>query len=196
MSCIQPFRGIDLTRRSEPRIRTGICARTNSIHFFIEQLSDHFYLYTVNSWPRSTYVLGKLYVLSPLPYRSHAHIADRIRLFDRYSNTLLVSLNNRISIRDTYGARAGAVDRQDVAGSSVSNNSRSESPIETMITEIEKPQLDFMRQLEPVPETEIEEEWVIGELRGRHAIVSYLSYLEQLRDQRLQTSRDADCTNR
>jgi hypothetical protein len=28
---------------------------------------------------------------------------------DRYSNTLLVSLNNRISIRDTYGSRGGVV---------------------------------------------------------------------------------------
>ena len=103
------------------------------------------------------------------------------------------------STRDTYGARGGAVDRQDVAGPGISNNSHSKSPTGTMIAETEKPQVDFMRQLEPVPEVEIEE-WVIGELCGplcgRHAIVPYLSYLEQLRDQRLQTSHDANCTSR
>jgi hypothetical protein len=84
-------------------------------------------------------------------------------LFDRYSNTLLVSLNNRISIRDIYGARGGAVDCEDVAGPapSISNNSRPESTTETMITETEKPQEDIMRQLKPVPEAVIEE-WVIG----------------------------------
>ena len=89
-------------------------------------------------------------------------MTDRIRLFDRYSNTLLVSLNNRISIRDTFGARGGVLDCEDVAGPSISNNSRPVSTAETMIAETEKPQKDFMGQLEPVPEAEIEE-WVIGE---------------------------------
>jgi hypothetical protein len=105
-------------------------------------------------------------------------MADCIRLFDRYSNTLLVSLNNRISIRDTYGARGGVVasDCQDVAGPSISNNSRPESTTETVITESEKAQEDSMRQLESVPEAEIEE-WVIGESCGRH-VVPYFSYLE------------------
>ena len=108
----------------------------------------------------------------------------------RYSNTLLVSLNNRISIRDTYGARGGVVDCQNVAGPSISNNSRPES----MITETEKPQEDLMRQLEPVPEAEIEE-WVIGESCGRYIIVPSFSYLEQLRDPRLQTSPNTSRTN-
>ncbi|KAI0261479.1 hypothetical protein BGY98DRAFT_1053324, partial [Russula aff. rugulosa BPL654] len=48
------------------------------------------FLYFEENWYMCpTYVLGKL-----------------------YSNTLLVSLNNRISIRDTYGARGGVVDCQ------------------------------------------------------------------------------------
>jgi len=100
-----------------------------------------------------TYVLGKL-----------------------YSNTLLVSLNNRISIRDTYGARGGVADCQDVAGPSISNNSRPESPTETMITETEKPQQDFMRQLEPIPEAEMEaemEEWVIASRPASADIARY-----------------------
>ena len=59
-----------------------------------------------------------------------------MRLFDRYSNTLLVSLNNRISIRDTYG-RAGVVDCQDIADPDISNNFRSESMTGTMIAETE-----------------------------------------------------------
>jgi hypothetical protein len=67
-------------------------------------------------------------------------MTEHMRLFDRYSNTLLVSLNNRISIRDTYGARGGVVDCQNVVGSSISNNSSSESTTETMIAETEKPQ--------------------------------------------------------
>jgi hypothetical protein len=63
-----------------------------------------------------------------------------------------------------------------------------------MITETEKPQEDLMRQLEPEPEAEIEE-WVIGESCGRYIIVPYFSYLEQLRDPRLQTSPNTNRTN-
>jgi hypothetical protein len=85
-----------------------------------------------------------------------------------------VSLNNRISIRDTYGARGGVVDCQDVAGPapSISNNSRPEFTTETIITETERPQEDIMRQPEPVPEAEMEE-CVISPSRGRHIIVPY-----------------------
>jgi hypothetical protein len=104
-------------------------------------------------------------------------MTDRIRLFDRYSNTLLVSLNNRISIRDTFGAHGRVVDCEDVAGSSISNNSRPVSTTETVITETEMPQKYFMSQLEPIPEVDIEE-WVIGEPCGRHIIVPYFSYLK------------------
>jgi hypothetical protein len=57
-----------------------------------------------------------------------------------------VSLHNRISARDTYGARGGEFNCQDVTGwaPSISNNSRPESTTETMITETEKPQEDLM----------------------------------------------------
>ena len=82
-------------------------------------------------------------------------MADRVRLFDRYSNTLLVSLNNRISIRDTYGARGGVVDCQDVVGPSIGNNSRSESATKTVIAGTEKPQKDLTGP--PVVETEVRE---------------------------------------
>jgi len=96
-------------------------------------------------------------------------MAECTRLFDRYSNTLLVSLNNRISIRDTYGARGGVVDCQDVAGPSNSNNSRSESNTETMIAETEKPQKDLMGQ--QVAETEVRE----SKSHDRHVMVPFFS---------------------
>jgi len=117
-------------------VETNLATTTVSIASFLMVV-----IYPDKNWyVCPTYVLGKL-----------------------YSNTLLVSLNNRISIRDTYGARGGVVasDCQDVAGPNISNNSRPESTTETVITESEKPQEDSMRQLEPVPEAEIEE-WVIA----------------------------------
>jgi len=98
-------------------------------------------------------------------------MAERMRLFDRYSNTLLVSLNNHISIRDTYGARGGVVDCQDVASPSISNNSRSESTTETMpvIAGTEKPMKDLMGQ--PVAETEVRE----SKSHDRHVMVLIFS---------------------
>jgi len=93
------------------------------------------FLYPDKNWyVCPTYVLGKL-----------------------YSNTLLVSLNNRISIRDTYGARGRVVDCHDVVGPSISNHSRSESATETrtVIAETENSQKDLMGQ--PVAETEVRE---------------------------------------
>jgi len=117
-------------------VETNLATTTVSIASFLMVV-----IYPDKNWyVCPTYVLGKL-----------------------YSNTLLVSLNNRISIRDTHGVHGGLVDCQDVAGPSISNNSRPKSTTETMITdsEIEKPQEDLMRQLEPVPEAEIEE-WVIA----------------------------------
>jgi hypothetical protein len=66
--------------------------------------------------------------------------------FDRYSNTLLVSLNNRISIRDTYGARGGAVDCQ-VA--TLPGSDRSEATTDVILMETEKHHKHPMRyQLE------------------------------------------------
>ncbi|KAF8486821.1 hypothetical protein DFH94DRAFT_2814 [Russula ochroleuca] len=76
-----------------------------------------------------TYVLGKL-----------------------YSNTLLASLNNRISIHDTYGTRGNVFDCQVV---SVPSSTCSEATKDTIILETEKPQEDLMKQ--PVAETEIKE---------------------------------------
>jgi hypothetical protein len=83
-----------------------------------------------------------------------------------------VSLNNRISIRDAYGAHGGLVGPQNVAdpGDSNTNSPCSESTTETMIAETEKPKEDLMRQLEPILE-EVEEEWVISESCGRLVMV-------------------------
>jgi len=51
-----------------------------------------------------------------------------------YSNTLLVSLNNRISIRDTYGAR-NAIDSQ---GPTFPTSSRSEATTDIMLFDADK----------------------------------------------------------
>ena len=63
-------------------------------------------------------------------------MVDLNTLFDRYSNTLFVSLNNRISIRDTYGARQ-AVDCQLTTSH---GDSRSEATMDITLLEVEKQQ--------------------------------------------------------
>ena len=67
--------------------------------------------------------------------------------FDRYSNTLLLSLNNRICIRDSYETRGKVFDCQVVT---VPINTRSEAIEDPVILEAEKTQEDLMRQ--PVAE--------------------------------------------
>ncbi len=78
--------------------------------------------------------------------------------FDRYSNTLLVSLNNRISIRDTYGAR-GAVE----VGSSPSSIGRSEATTDSILLESEKQQKQTMKC--PSTGVKVVTETVISESR-------------------------------
>jgi hypothetical protein len=80
-----------------------------------------------------------------------------------------MSLNNRISIRDTYGARQGVVDCQDVAAPNLSNNSRSESTTDAPIAETEKPQKDLVGR--PAAETEVRE----SKPHDRHVIVPIFS---------------------
>ena len=69
---------------------------------------------------------------------------------DRYSNTLLVSLNNRISIRDASEARGVVIDCQVEA---IPDRARSEATMDTIILEAVKPQEDLMKQ--PVAEFEV-----------------------------------------
>ena len=83
-------------------------------------------------------------------------------LFDRYSNTLLVSLNNRISIRDTYGARGGAVDCQ-VATLPGSARSVATGTTDVMLLETEKHQKLPMKL--PLAEADADER-VVSESRG------------------------------
>jgi hypothetical protein len=64
------------------------------------------------------------------------HMVDR-PLRDRYSNTLLVSLNNRISIRDGSRAQGGVIRRSRV-GSFPSNTAPSEGTAEIMLMDMEK----------------------------------------------------------
>jgi hypothetical protein len=81
--------------------------------------------------------------------------------FDRYSNTLLVSLNNRISIRDTYGAR-GAVE----VGLSPNSIGRSEATADFMCLESEKQQKQTMKY--PLTEVKVVSERVTCESRDLH----------------------------
>ena len=67
--------------------------------------------------------------------------------FDRYSNTLLLSFNNRIYLRDSYEARGKVFDCQVVT---VPVSVRLEAIEDTIILEAEKTQEDLMRQ--PVAE--------------------------------------------
>ena len=151
-----------------------MCPYVFKFHFIIANLSDHFHLLYkllalqhLHSWETVCAVaaLGASYLSYSYPY-------GRIRLFDRYSNSLLVSLNNRISIRDTYATRGVVVGCQDIVAPSIRNSSHSGSTTETMIAETEKPQEDLMRQLEPIPEAGIE--WAFGESYGRYIIVLFL----------------------
>jgi hypothetical protein len=71
---------------------------------------------------------------------------------DRYSNTLLVSFNNRISIRDTSEARGVVIDCQ---VETIPDRARSEATMDTIILEAVKPQEDPMKQ--PVVQAEVEE---------------------------------------
>ena len=63
--------------------------------------------------------------------------------FDRYSNTLLLSLNNRIYIRDSYETRGKVFDCQVVT---VPISARSEAIEDPIILEAEKSQEDLMKQ--------------------------------------------------
>lgn len=72
--------------------------------------------------------------------------------FDRYSNTLLASLNNRISTRAAPEARGVVIDLQVVT---IPDRAGSEATIDTIILETVKPQEDLMKQ--PVVEIEAEE---------------------------------------
>jgi|SRR5713226_5587867 len=81
--------------------------------------------------------------------------------FDRYTNTLLVSLNNRISIRDTYGAR-GAVE----VGSSPSSIGRSEATTDFIFLESAKQQKQTMKY--PSTEVKVVSERVTSESRDLH----------------------------
>jgi hypothetical protein len=71
---------------------------------------------------------------------------------DRYSNTLLVSLNNRISIRDASEARGVVIDCQVEA---IPARACSEVTMNTIILEAVKPREDFMNQA--VVEIEMDE---------------------------------------
>ena len=79
-------------------------------------------------------------------------MADRICPLNRYSNTLLVSLNNRISIRDTYGARGGTTDRRVAA---FPGSACSEGTTDVILSNTEEYQKYSMKH--SLPEVDVED---------------------------------------
>ena len=90
-------------------------------------------------------------VLSFLTFIAHTWLIA----FDRYSNTLLVSLNNRISIRDTYSVHGGVVDCP--VATTQRSGSASGATVETTISETEESQNHLPGMTQPVAETDVEE---------------------------------------
>lgn len=84
--------------------------------------------------------------ISALSYHHACHTHTRLTasVFDRYSNTLLVSLNNRISIRDTYGSRRGAVDCQATTFPSI-GTARSDATTDRDAVHLECQKQDLVR---------------------------------------------------
>ncbi|KAI0287415.1 hypothetical protein BC826DRAFT_1108468 [Russula brevipes] len=86
--------------------------------------------------------------LSPPPHHAMRGLTLDPVLTDRYSNTLLVSLNNRISIRDTSVAHRGAV-RSPAGMCPTSSTARSEATTDIVLMDIDKsPEAFKVRTLE------------------------------------------------
>ena len=78
-----------------------MCPCVTKCYCLKERPSDRFHLYKLPAAQdlRTRETVRTVTASLLRSCRSHTHMADRIRFFDRYSNTLLVSLNNRIAIR-------------------------------------------------------------------------------------------------
>jgi hypothetical protein len=94
-------------------------------------------------------------------------------IFDSYSNTFLVSLNNRIAIRDKNEARGAVIDRQVMTP--FKSSARPSAPqgytTDTLLLEPEKPSSLKGRMDQPVPEAEVVD-GVNSESCNRRVIVS------------------------
>ena len=142
--CIPRLR---LTHRPpELRTRIGSCARTYPISTFHINLyhfiPDQFHINHLQ------HLRTREAVRAISASSSHMYVtrmADCIYFSDRYSNTLLVSLNNRISIRDMCSAR-GAVE----VGVCPSSSGRSETTADFLLLESEQ-QKETMKH----PQTEV-----------------------------------------
>ncbi len=124
-----------------------MCARTYTISFLYTKpvSSHHLIAFLFEYIPRPQHLLIWEIVRAISASKSHpyrTHIADRAFAFcQRYSNTLLVSLNNRISFRDMYGAPCEVTEVVDLrAPPFPTNGASSEAAMETIVIEPEKPQ--------------------------------------------------------
>jgi len=104
-------------------------------------------------------------------FSSHMHVtrmADCVLFFfDRYSNTLLVSLNNRISIRNTSSARS-AVE----IGAFPSSSGHSEITADFLLSESEKQQKQTVKH--PQTDVKVVSERVISKSRDPRFFVSLM----------------------
>jgi len=95
-----------------------------------------------------------LFLVAVYPWKNW-YLCPTFLLGKLYSNTLLVSLNNRISIRDTYSAHGGVVDCLVVT--TPRSGSAPGATTETMISETEDSQNHLPGMTQPVEEAGVEE---------------------------------------
>ena len=96
--------------------------------------------------PTAQYLLSWEAVRAASASSSHSHLTHGLLhvCHDRYSNTLLVSLNNRISFRDASRAAGGLVDLQAV--SPPNNGDSPQATTETIVTGPETSQNNLIAQ--------------------------------------------------
>jgi len=118
--------------------------------------------YYLSPCVHSTQILGKLYVPCPSAFHLLRVVTPHTPTFflDRYSNTLLVFLNNRISIRDASVARGGIV--QSPAGT-CPGTGRSEATTDIVLMDMEKEKHENALEVR---------ELLVGETRSRDRVIS------------------------
>jgi len=121
------------------------------------------FFYYLSPCVHSSQILGKLYVPCPSAFHLLRVVTPHTPTFflDRYSNTLLVSLNNRISIRDAFVARGGVVEFPAGACPSIG---RLEATTDVVLMDAEKEKHENALEVRELGETESRDR-VISESR-------------------------------
>ena len=142
--------------------------------------SSDSYFFRLNFWPTALTYLGncKDYQLFIVPSTYYTYDWPHVRV-DRYSNTLLVSLNNRISFRDANCAPEGKSFNPQVVSSPINSNSAGVT-METFVMENEMSQKYPIGRSAEVDESEshdamlwypISYDWAIRSCGCRHRVM-------------------------